>query len=146
MLAPGDGAFEALETDPWGEALNNASQEDYISDNLTVSITEDKDIFVNGAALIYPDLIVANRVDYPINNVLNSEATFNLPVNGTDGGVPAFEGPVTTPAPTVMGDAANSESSASLTLVNQHGLKQSHIHAKTWDKHDNLSFQAVSAD
>jgi len=85
--------------------------------NLTVSITEDEYIFINGAALIYSDLIVANGVVHLIDNVLNPNATFTVPVNGTDGGSPAFEGAITTHSstPTAPGDATGSGSSASAT-------------------------------
>lgn len=76
-------------------------------DNLTVTVTEDESIFINGAALIYSDLIVANGVVHLIDNVLNPNATFTVPANGTDGGAPAWEGAVTTPAPTATGDGSS---------------------------------------
>lgn len=96
---------------------NSTSLTTLQGDNVTVSVTQDEAIFINGAAIIYYDLIVANGVVHLIDNVLNPNATFTVPVNGTDGGSPAFEGAVITPAPTATGDAASSESSASATSL-----------------------------
>lgn len=86
-------------------------------DELTATITQDEYIFINGAALIYSDLIVANGVVHLIDNVLNPNATFTVPVNGTNGATPAFEDAMATPSPTATGDASSSETLASATSL-----------------------------
>jgi hypothetical protein len=96
---------------------NSTSLTTLQGDNVTISVTQDEDIFINGAAIIYYDLVVANGVVHPIENVLNPNATFTVPVDGTDGGSPAFEGAIIITAPTATGDAARSESSASATSL-----------------------------
>jgi uncharacterized surface protein with fasciclin (FAS1) repeats len=59
--------------------------------NLTVFITDAGDMFINGAGIVYVDLIVANGVVHLLDNVLNPNATIVLPVNGTEDGVPGFQ-------------------------------------------------------
>lgn len=61
--------------------------------NVTVTIEDDDDIFINGAKVVIPDVLVANGVVHVIDNVLNPEnSTATAPEGGAESGSPAFEG------------------------------------------------------
>ena len=61
--------------------------------NVTITVEDNGDVFVNSAKVVLPDVLVANGVVHVIDNVLNPEnATATAPANGTESGSPAFEG------------------------------------------------------
>lgn len=61
--------------------------------NVTITVEEDGDVFVNGAKVVIPDILVANGVVHVIDNVLNPEnSTATAPEDGAESGTPAFEG------------------------------------------------------
>lgn len=58
--------------------------------NVTLSLTEEGELFINNAGIVYTDLAVFSGVVFFIDNVLNPDADWSPPVNGTEDGVPAF--------------------------------------------------------
>jgi len=82
-VVPGTiGYYDTLEN---GTALTTLEGQ-----NLTVFITDAGDMFINGAGIVYVDLIIANGVAHLIDNVINPNATVTAPVNGTEDGTPEF--------------------------------------------------------
>ncbi|EXJ71661.1 uncharacterized protein A1O5_05469 [Cladophialophora psammophila CBS 110553] len=75
--------------------------------SLTVSVTPAGDYFINNAGINYVDLAVSEGVVIFVDNVLNPHASWTLPVNGTEDGVPAWP----------VSNTASSTASASSTLA-----------------------------
>ncbi|PSN66790.1 Fasciclin-domain-containing protein [Corynespora cassiicola Philippines] len=65
--------------------------------NLTITISDDGDVFVNAARVVTPNVLVANGVVHIIDNVLNPNNTA-APAPDATSGAPGFSG---TPAPEV---------------------------------------------
>jgi len=68
---------------------NGAQIETLNGESITVTVEEDGDVFVNGAKVIVPNVLVANGVVHVIDNVLNPAAT-DAPEPSATAGVPAF--------------------------------------------------------
>lgn len=61
--------------------------------NVTITVEESGSVFVNGAKVVIPDVLVANGVVHVIDNVLNPEnSTQTAPEGDSESGTPAFEG------------------------------------------------------
>ncbi|OAP60927.1 hypothetical protein AYL99_05929 [Fonsecaea erecta] len=82
-------------------------------ESLTVSVTPAGDYFINNAGISYVDLAVSEGVVIFVDNVLNPNASWSPPVNGTEDGVPAW--PVSNAANN--GSEPSSTATASSTLA-----------------------------
>ncbi|KIX92197.1 uncharacterized protein Z520_12078 [Fonsecaea multimorphosa CBS 102226] len=81
--------------------------------SLTVSVTPAGDYFINNAGINYVDLAVSEGLVIFVDNVLNPNASWTPPVNGTEDGVPAW--PISNTANN--GSDGSSTASASSTLA-----------------------------
>lgn len=73
------------------EGLNGSTVTTLQGQSLSIFMTPEEEMFINGAGVTYVDLYLANGVVHLIDNVLNPSATVTPPVNGTEDGVPAFD-------------------------------------------------------
>ncbi|KEF52031.1 uncharacterized protein A1O9_12021 [Exophiala aquamarina CBS 119918] len=72
---------------------NGTSYPTLQGNNVTVTIEDNGDVFVNSAKVVIPDVLVANGVVHVIDNVLNPEnSTATAPADDSESGTPAFEG------------------------------------------------------
>lgn len=77
----------------YSNLLENGTQlETLQGTNVTITVTEDDGVFVNGARVVVPDVLVANGVVHVIDNVLNPENATATAPEGSESGSPAFEG------------------------------------------------------
>jgi uncharacterized surface protein with fasciclin (FAS1) repeats len=78
----------------YSDLLENGTQLTTLQgNNVTVTVEDDDDVFINGAKVLIPDVLVANGVIHVIDNVLNPEnSTATAPEDGAESGTPAFEG------------------------------------------------------
>jgi uncharacterized surface protein with fasciclin (FAS1) repeats len=78
----------------YSDLLENGTQLTTLQgNNVTVTVEDDDDVFINGAKVVIPDVLVANGVIHVIDNVLNPEnSTATAPEDGAESGTPAFEG------------------------------------------------------
>ncbi|ETI24658.1 hypothetical protein G647_04027 [Cladophialophora carrionii CBS 160.54] len=83
--------------------------------NITVSITPAGDYFINNAGVNYVDLAVSEGAVIFIDNVLNPNASWSPPVNGTEDGVPAW--PTSTVSNTTQDGSGSSTASATGTAA-----------------------------
>ncbi|OAL32818.1 hypothetical protein AYO20_07775 [Fonsecaea nubica] len=69
---------------------NNTQLTTLSGKTLTVSSTAEGEFFINNAGVNYVDLAVSEGAVVFIDNVLNPDAPWDPPVNGTEDGVPAW--------------------------------------------------------
>ncbi|KAG7005151.1 interferon-induced GTP-binding protein Mx2 [Physcia stellaris] len=71
---------------------NGTSIPSLLGPNLTITIADGGDVFVNSAKVLIPDILVANGVVHVIDNVLNPNNTVATPMPTASVQMPAFSG------------------------------------------------------
>lgn len=74
----------------YNDIVNGTQLTTLSGQNVTLTLAEEGKLFINNAGIVYTDLAVFSGVVFFIDNVLNPDADWSPPVNGTEDGVPVF--------------------------------------------------------